>query len=165
MNVWIPVITFLLGQLSLIALEMYRDRRATVHEQAAHDLATRERHAEFQRETLLLLQEWSHKFVTACALEFYSRKELEKQGNAPPKELLPTPAVIEAVGFMELYRPRIADSLVRGYAAELAHSWPAFLRATSSADEANAMSRGDELQQLLNNRTGQLLRGEVEASP
>lgn len=164
MSIWVPVITFLLGQVSLLALEMYRENRATVHQRAAHELATEERRSEFQRETLLLLQEWSHKFVTACALEFYSRKELEKQGNAPPKGLLPTPAAIEAVGFMELYRPRIADGLVRGYAAELAQAWPAFLHATSPQDEAKAMSHGDELQQLLNDRIGQLLRGEVEAS-
>ena len=79
--------------------------------------------------------------------------------------LLPPPAVIEALGFMQLYLPRVADSLVRDYADELAHGWTAFLHATSSQDEARAMSRGDELQQLLNNRTGQLLRGEVDPSP
>ena len=165
MNVWIPVITFLLGQLSLIALEFYREIRVTAREKAAHELATWERRSEFQRETLLLLQEWSHKFTTACVLEYYSRKELEKHGNAPPKDLLPPPAVVEAIGFMELYRPRIADSVVRGYADELVHGWTGFLHATSSEDEAKAMMRGDELQNLLNNRVGQLLRDEVESSP
>jgi hypothetical protein len=165
MNVWIPVITFLLGQLSLIALEFYREVRATAHEKAAHERATRERRSEFQRETLLQLQEWTNKFVTACVLEFYSHKELEQKGTAPPKELLPPKAVAEALGFMELYRPRVADRLVRDYADELAHGWTGFLRAASPQDEARAMMRGDELLNLLNDRVGQLLRDEIEASP
>jgi hypothetical protein len=165
MNVWIPVITFLLGQLSLIALEFYRETRATARQHAAHELAIKERRAEFQRETLLLLQEWTNKFTTACLLEYYSRKELEKQGNAPPKEFLRPPAVIEAMDFMELYRPRVADRPVREYAGELAGSWPGLLRADSTQEEAKAMMRGAELLNLLNDRVGQLLRDEVETSP
>lgn len=165
MNIWIPVITFLLGQLSLIALEFYRETRVTARQQAAHELAIKERRAEFQRETLLLLQEWTNKFTTACLVEYYSRKELEKQGNAPPKDLLRPPAVIEAMDFMELYRPRIADRLVRDYAGELSQGWPGLLRADSLQDEAKTMMRGGELLNLLNDRVGQLLRDEVEATP
>jgi hypothetical protein len=54
---WLPVVTFLLGQLSVLGLEVVRQRFQKTERADARRLAIEDRRADFQRETLIALSD------------------------------------------------------------------------------------------------------------
>jgi len=83
---WLPVATFIIGQLFAIVLEWLRGIAAARRERTARDQVRKEavedRRAEFQRQTLVELQETLLQFMRATAqMRFADERSLKETGK------------------------------------------------------------------------------------
>jgi hypothetical protein len=157
-EVWVPIATLLLGYVGSLITEAFRDRRQRDREEAARREERRrvrdEGAAEFQRETLLRLQEALHDVGRAVSRSVHEDKmtyrKTGKWGRVLPSEETGQ-AGMEAYRLTHILRVRVFDDelrdLVSEYTetstrAELAHSeqeadlnWDASFQAFQKAND------------------------------
>jgi hypothetical protein len=172
-DVWLPLVALVLGYLFSLLTEAFRDRRQTVRERrarederaavkAAQDEAEERRRRDFQRETLLELQEVLHDLARAYGAEHHmDLMHFRTTGSWTPR---PMPSEELNERSFEAHRrcfilvARIDDDLLRGFVREMKDGGYGVLSATSEEQSREALARSSDAFELANQRIGDLLR-------
>jgi hypothetical protein len=161
MDVWLPLATLIIGLVGGGGLEWLRDERAYRREREARlDLSLQQRrqlHREFQRETVLELQEVLHKFTRAVGAANVSR-----WGSHPPDPAVES-AVLEGSLATQKLGARVADDQIREWLEQYRALWLKVVTSSSSVDAGHALDAMTALLLVMNERIGQLLRSRPEA--
>jgi hypothetical protein len=162
---WFPVFTALLGYVGSLLTESLRDKRATAREREARHSLTRaqllERRANFQRETLLRLQDEALKLARAAGrmnhLDEMRFRETRKWGGTLFPDGLSDDAFQANVTIMVL-TSRVRDDRIREIVS--AFRTHANCVGTSPTREAatKALEKMSQLIEPLHTRIGEVLR-------
>lgn len=163
-SVW-PAITLLLGYAAKAVEDWVRDNRTYKREQAARLESRRdklqERRADFQRETLLALQDECWKLQRACGRSHHedtlSFRETGQWGTTQLSEEANTGA-FESTKNIGRLRVRVHDENVRSLAAQMTSKVSETLLARSKEDADLRLSESMEIAKELNERIGFLIR-------
>lgn len=162
---WFPVFTALLGYVTSSLTEWLRDRRAGVRERDARDSVRRaqllERRANFQRETLISLQDEAVKLARAAGRmnhldEMEFRKTGKWGGHLFPEGL--SDAAHQSNVTIMVLTSRVRDDRIREVVAAFrSHANCVGTSATREADRT-ALDKMSELIEPLHERIGEVLR-------
>jgi len=162
---WFPVFTALLGYIASLLTESLRDRRARDRERDARDSLRRaqllERRANFQRETLIRLQDEVLKLARAAGRmnhldEMEFRKTGKWGGNLFPDGL--SDGAFQANVTIMVLTSRVRDDRIREIAAAFRdHANSVGTSPTREADR-KALEKMGELVEPLHARIGEVLR-------
>lgn len=162
---WLPVVTAFAGYFSAQLSDWFKDRRTYQRERESRNVLRRdavaERRNEFQRETLLALQEvmteWSNGLI-----EMYVRKSFENKSSGEWKDAdLPnglTDRLSTSTTRSVMLSSRVSDANVRTLVGQFKAQWSGFLNATTRARSEESMNKASMTFQEINERIGDLLR-------
>jgi hypothetical protein len=163
---WFPVVTLLVGAGAGWALEAWREHRTRDREAAARAVAYREaqrlRQLEFQKITLLALQEQTTKFARLIGRMHHNdimshRKDGVEWGKVQMPEGLST-EILAAQQQISMLHVRVEDEAIRTLAQRLGTVYSSTAMAKSEDEAYAAMSPLSDILGAMNNRIGEILR-------
>jgi hypothetical protein len=162
---WFPSVTLLIGFATGAVTEWLRDRRTEGRERKARKEARRdqflERRKDFQRQTLLDLQEAVMELIRTAGEMHYqdlmaSRKAGKWVSQPVTDELNERARIVQAR--TTLLSVRVRDDSVRGFVDELKGHASSLVVSKSQAESEATFANINPIFQKLNERVGQLLR-------
>jgi hypothetical protein len=172
-DVWLPLLALVLGYVFSLLTEAFRDRRQTARERqargdereavkAAHVEADERRRRDFQRETLLELQEVLHDLGRTYGAEHHvDIMNVRRTGSWRPRPLLSeeiSKMSQEANKRSNILLARVDDDLLRGFVRDMKDGGGGILLAKSEDQSSEALARSSDAFELANQRIGDLLR-------
>jgi hypothetical protein len=166
LEVWLPLLTFVLGFGSSLAAEWLRDARVTRRERVARQemgmLQQAERRAEFQRETLLNLQEALDSYVRSAFRAWHHDIMARRSGEPWHETPLPSEldeALREANVRTMILAARVEDERLRELVKEIKTTCD-MMMLHGAPEHVEEISRtASRLHDESNERVGVILRG------
>lgn len=171
-EVWVPIVTLILGYASSLVTEAQRDKRASTREREAREAEReevrnalererRDRHVRFQQETLLELQEVLHKLMRTYGEEHH--QDVMTSRRAGEWRQFQLGGDISDRGFQATQRinilsARVDDGQVRLLVTAMEESGNRLMLAQSEAESSALLSESGEAFNQVNLRIGELLR-------
>ncbi len=164
-EIWFPVVTLIVGLVLKGLFDFFTERRATKREREARSEERRQtallKHVEFQRETLLTLQDATAKFMGFFGTAYLHDRAAFLQGASWGQALLPKD-VDQGFHAAEVdvnrLRVRISDDKVREMSLALKTAAKNALTAGDMNSADALMSEAAKISISLNERIGELLR-------
>ncbi len=171
----VPVLTFIAGQASILGGEWFRDVRARDREREARhetsDIERRALHDQFQKETLLELQDALKRYIRAVGAADHQNHMVARQsGNWNPGAWTETPrateindALFESDGALSQFASRVDDGQIRDWVSQCRDQ--RLRQMTTFAKHENdisALALG-ALGLVIHERIGERLRGLFQA--
>jgi hypothetical protein len=164
-SAWIPLLSALGGYLVSAVTEYFRDRRASKREREARDAARHlqqlERRTNFQRQTLLELQEAVQQFGrTSGTAYFVMREDFQSTGKWGEVEFSDklNSERLQATTKIIMVSVRVRDERVRELTAQLKKSGDAIFSARSKAEAQAAYGKMIASIGPFHDRVGEVLR-------
>jgi len=172
-DVWLPILSLVLGYAFALLTEAFRDGRQRQREEAARTAdrqAAREakreeleqRHREFQRQTLLKLQEALHDLGRVYGEEHHADvMHGRKQGSWRPRAILGEELNLRAAATerrVNILASRVDDEGVRALAARMREAGSRLTFANSEDESFALLQSSIEPFGPLNDRIGEILR-------
>jgi len=162
---WFPVLTLALGFVTASIGEWIRDKRTAKREKLSREEKRRsdiyERKVNFQRETLLNLQEALLNLVRATGESYHQDSMIFKQTGVWQKQLLGAELDERyrlAQANISILTVRVKDEAVRTMVNQLRSLSVSTVSSSSEEAAAQAIKKGSEVMDTLNERIGVLLR-------
>lgn len=160
-NVLLPLVTLVLGYVGRMLTEYLQDRRVASRDREARAEERARRRKEFQRETLLELQEVMFKFGRAVGAVFHEEDMSYKTTGVWSKPLISeewNQRLHEATVRFLILMVRVEDETLRRLVAEVKGFGDRVIMAKSHDEALSAMSESLKAFELANARLGELLR-------
>jgi hypothetical protein len=165
-EIWVPLLTFVLGYVGRSISEWFQDRRILSREREARDAAKRERIAErnenFQRDNLLNLQESLYRLMRGAGAAHHRDMMAYKRTGAWERQLLPPDLdemLTESQARTAMIMVRAQDTGLRKLVEQLKKLEVEVTLARTPSDSDRAVQSMAELFIECNLRIGELLRG------
>jgi hypothetical protein len=173
-EVWLPLATLVLGYVGSLCTEWFRDRRAEGREKFMREAEVADRRAnreaDFQRETLLRIQDalFAQSQATTIHQLHYIAAERRGQSETPPRDVPwgnegEVPDNMgkqwqESASELILLTVRVADDELRGVIDQFRSHTTAVILALGQDAAFKAAAKADDVYKAANERIGQLLR-------
>ncbi len=163
---WFPVVTLVVGVAVKAVVDALSESRASVRDRASKDEERREvmraARAEFQKSTLLDLQEECQKLARATGRINHEDVMAYRRTSTWQRELLSEEANArsrEAFAAILKFRVRVEDEEIRRHTQEFTVACTGVVRANSEAASNKEMAKAMRNYETLYERVGEVLRG------